>query len=80
MKGPFIGANDIENEGVFKWDHSGRNLDNTGYSNWYSFLSEPNNYMGGEDCVVVTAGFHNGDWFDLPCVGPRKALCEVNEA
>ena len=80
VKGPFIGANDIVEEGEFQWDHSGLDL-SSGFTNWgVEFgLNEPNDYLG-EDCVILSAGSSNGVWFDIPCEGPRKVICEMLQA
>ena len=84
LKGAFIGANDIDVEGEFKWDHSGRNVSGNIYTNWVNLYNEPNDYGGIEDCVVLSidGAFNIGPakWFDIPCEGPRKVICEMLEA
>ena len=64
----WIGLNDINNEGIFKWADSS-NI--TNYTNWNS--GEPNNYNDNEDCVEMN-GY--GYWNDYPCSSlGRQFVC-----
>jgi hypothetical protein len=66
----WIGANDQEEEGTFRWA-GGEPL---GYAGW-SF-NQPNNLQGNEDCSELRAA--DQGWSDVPCTGNilRRALCE----
>nr|XP_006132086.1 C-type lectin domain family 4 member G isoform X1 [Pelodiscus sinensis] len=64
----WIGLHDINNEGTFIW------VDNNplSYSNWNR--GEPNDYGGGEDCVMM---FRDGKWNDMPCAASEEGwICE----
>lgn len=65
----WLGANDAETEGTFKWvvgPEAGNNL-TSGYTNWNS--NEPNN-SGGEDYVhIMDWTDPPGRWNDLPING-----------
>ena len=71
----WIGLNDLEVEGVWKWS------DNTSlgvYSNWG--YREPNNWQN-QDCVVIKRGFMGADffdakWEDADCERTLLYLCE----
>ena len=67
----WIGLDDIESEGEFRW------LDDTraGFAWWAG--GEPNNSGGNEHCVEMTA---DGHWNDLPCDTARGFTCEVDVA
>ena len=55
----WIGGNDIDEEGTWKWTDGGP----FEFSFWAS--GEPNSYGGiEEDCMQHG---HNGKWNDLPC-------------
>ncbi|XP_067396467.1 C-type lectin domain family 4 member G-like [Emydura macquarii macquarii] len=57
-KNYWIGLNDIDKEGTFKWiDHS-----SVSYRNWDQ--GEPNDDHNREDCVHI---LKNGKWNDAPC-------------
>ena len=59
----WIGANDIDVEGVWKWSGEGTKLT---YTNWAS--NQPDDLLNPltsrEDCVVV---YNNQKWHDIPC-------------
>ncbi|EMP28762.1 Pulmonary surfactant-associated protein D [Chelonia mydas] len=63
----FLGINDIQTEGRFKY----LNGENIVYSNWQT--GEPNNDKGIEDCVEV---YSSGKWNDKPCGEKRLIVCE----
>nr|XP_056705992.1 pulmonary surfactant-associated protein D-like [Euleptes europaea] len=63
----FLGINDIQTEGRFKY----LNGDAITYSNWQQ--GEPNNEKGRENCVEI---FVNGKWNDRSCGEKRLILCE----
>ncbi|XP_075466545.1 pulmonary surfactant-associated protein D-like [Ascaphus truei] len=63
----FLGINDIETEGTFRYP-TGELI---GYSNWHP--NEPNNDNGMEDCVEMV---ENGKWNDANCNDKRLIVCE----
>lgn len=63
----FLGINDIQTEGRFKYLNGG----NIVYSNWQT--GEPNNDKGIEDCVEV---YSSGKWNDKSCGEKRLIVCE----
>uniref|UniRef100_A0A8C0FVR1 C-type lectin domain-containing protein n=1 Tax=Chelonoidis abingdonii TaxID=106734 RepID=A0A8C0FVR1_CHEAB len=63
----YIGINDIQTEGSFKY-LSGEAIE---YSNWAA--REPNNVGGIEDCVEV---YSDGRWNDKSCNEKRLIICE----
>lgn len=66
----WIGANDQEAEGSFRWA-SGAPLD---FTQWA--VNQPNNFGGNEDCSELVP--FSGGWVDVPCTDnvQRFALCE----
>ncbi|XP_053307076.1 pulmonary surfactant-associated protein D-like [Spea bombifrons] len=66
-KRPFLGINDIQSEGSFRYIN-GKAI---GYSNWYP--GEPNNQYQNEDCVEMYA---TGEWNDKDCKEKRLVICE----
>ena len=67
----WCGANDIDNEGVFIWEHSGSPVT---YTNWDS--ANPDNPTVPSkpiDCVDL---FYNGEWNDRPCTILAAFVCE----
>ncbi|MFM7200126.1 MAG: CotH kinase family protein, partial [Myxococcota bacterium] len=63
----WLGANDLEEEGVWRWADGSPVL----YTHWGA--GEPNN-SGEEDCAeLVTTGY----WNDLPCSVGRASVCEA---
>ncbi|XP_053892072.1 pulmonary surfactant-associated protein D-like isoform X1 [Malaclemys terrapin pileata] len=66
-KAAYIGINDIQTEGSFKY----LNGEAIGYSNWAP--GEPNNVGGIEDCVEV---YPDGRWNDKSCNEKRLIICE----
>ncbi|TFK09487.1 dedicator of cytokinesis protein 4 [Platysternon megacephalum] len=66
-KAAYIGINDIQTEGSFKY-LSGEAI---GYSNWAA--GEPNNVGGIEDCIEV---YPDGRWNDKSCNEKRLIICE----
>ncbi|OWF40661.1 collectin-12-like [Mizuhopecten yessoensis] len=66
----YIGATDLEVEGVFRWDNTG---DTFGYSNWED--GEPNQWRGDpENCVEMKT--RSGEWNDVPCDLPKRFICK----
>uniref|UniRef100_A0ACB8F962 Uncharacterized protein n=1 Tax=Sphaerodactylus townsendi TaxID=933632 RepID=A0ACB8F962_9SAUR len=63
----FLGINDIQTEGRFKY----LNGETIAYSNWQQ--GEPNNEKGRENCVEI---FVNGRWNDRSCGEKRLIVCE----
>uniref|UniRef100_A0A8C3T258 C-type lectin domain-containing protein n=1 Tax=Chelydra serpentina TaxID=8475 RepID=A0A8C3T258_CHESE len=66
-KSVFLGINDIQTEGRFKY----LNGENIVYSNWQT--GEPNNDNGVEDCVEL---YSSGKWNDKSCGERRLIVCE----
>nr|XP_022295699.1 perlucin-like protein isoform X1 [Crassostrea virginica] len=66
----WLGGNDIEIEGVFKWVKS--DLPMT-YTDWSP--GQPDD-AGGEDCVELRGAFQY-HWNDLPCNIPHHFICEA---
>ncbi|XP_053305847.1 pulmonary surfactant-associated protein D-like [Spea bombifrons] len=66
-KRPFLGINDIQLEGSFRYP----NGQAIGYSNWYP--REPNDDYGVEDCVEM---YDTGKWNDKNCEEKRLVICE----
>ena len=66
----WIGANDQEEEGTFRWA-GGAPLE---YAGWAE--NQPNNLQGNEDCSELRA--FDDHWSDVACTGDvaRQALCE----
>jgi hypothetical protein len=66
----WIGANDVDEEGTFRWAGGGL----VEYSAWA--MGQPNDLMGGEDCSELNQFGDN--WIDVACSGDvvRQALCE----
>jgi len=65
LTGVWIGANDKDKEGTWKWT-DGSPFE---YTNWYP--GQPNSYYGdGEDCAQQLFGF----WADVPCTDWSKGL------
>lgn len=68
-KPAFLGINDIETEGVFKYVTG----EKTTYSNWAK--NEPNNHEGNEDCIEISA-LRSGQWNDYRCDKNLLIICE----
>ncbi|XP_050816630.1 pulmonary surfactant-associated protein D-like isoform X4 [Gopherus flavomarginatus] len=66
-KSVFLGINDIQTEGHFKY----LNGENIVYSNWQT--GKPNNESDVEDCVEV---YSSGKWNDKSCGDKRLIVCE----
>ncbi|XP_069837969.1 pulmonary surfactant-associated protein D-like [Dendropsophus ebraccatus] len=64
---PFLGINDIQQEGTFRYPDGGI----ISYSNWQP--GEPNNDHGVEDCVEM---YDTGKWNDKNCGEIRLIICE----
>ncbi|XP_035680160.1 lactose-binding lectin l-2-like [Branchiostoma floridae] len=68
----YIGLNDMNAEGQFRWE-DGTVYDNgTDFSNWAQ--GEPNN-SGEQDCIKISPG---GRWGDVECGIIRKFICQIN--
>lgn len=73
-RGPWIGLDDIQREGVMVWTDGGSTASAT--TVWYP--GEPNNNGSGEDCVHIL-NTDNGKLVlnDLPCSTEVNYICEV---
>ncbi|KAM9434630.1 C-type lectin domain family 4 member D-like [Clarias gariepinus] len=79
----WIGLNDLETEGKWKWVNN-QPLNKTGVTFWYSAPEgpyEPDNWKvqdpSGENCAAL--GDENGNihkWFDASCRKIKKYICE----
>ena len=69
----WIGMDDREEEGVFRWADS--RLVSESVMGMFS-TGNPNNY-GGEDCVVVTGTTRKATLNDWYCHGETKFICEI---
>ncbi|MEO8179116.1 MAG: C-type lectin domain-containing protein [Deltaproteobacteria bacterium] len=67
----WLGASDRFQEGRVVWSGGAPLV----FSNWA--MGEPNNYQGGEDCVLKTMPV--GSWNDQPCGEPNAYVCERSE-
>lgn len=65
------GANDIDNEGVFIWEHSGLPVS---YTNWDD--SNPDNINNPSNPIDCVDLFYNGEWNDRPCTILAAFVCE----
>ncbi|XP_061190719.1 low affinity immunoglobulin epsilon Fc receptor-like [Saccostrea echinata] len=63
----WIGATDIDSEGVFTWNRR----TNITFTNWYP--NEPKNYLAEENCVVLC---QNGLWNDEFCNSKFTFICK----
>ncbi|KAL4231626.1 chromatin-modulating protein mrc1 [Mactra antiquata] len=66
----WTGFNDQQNEGSYVWA-DGTPV-NTSLINWNS---EPNNYMGNEDCALILS---TGQYNDVSCYTQAAAICELD--
>ena len=66
----WIGGTDAASEGAWVWSPSNTPLS---YTNWYA--GEPNNALGGEDCVA--GNFYGGKWNDDGCTKKKKYACQL---
>ena len=65
----FVGADDRDAEGAFRWLGDPMDPVTGGYTNWR--MGEPNNANGNfqEDCMIIE-GDQDGTWDDRPCAPP----------
>ena len=66
----WLGGNDIETEGVFKWVKSDHPMT---YTDWSP--GQPDG-LEGEDCMEMRGAFQY-HWNDLPCNIPHHFICET---
>lgn len=79
VEGIWIGLNDIETEGTYKW-LTGENIS---YQNWNLTSGEPNNSGGNEDYTelymkygAATTGAEIGKWNDNPGTANKRYVVE----
>ncbi|XP_078607411.1 polycystin-1-like protein 2 isoform X2 [Branchiostoma floridae x Branchiostoma japonicum] len=70
----YIGLNDLNAEGQFRWEDGTMYDNGTDFSNWAQ--GEPNN-SGDQDCIKISPG---GRWGDVECGVIRKFICQINRA
>jgi YHS domain-containing protein len=79
----FVGANDLDAEGQWRWSDDGAQLWSGGptgspvgglYSRW--LFGQPNDFLG-EDCAVIDD--FTGKWEDQKCHLPRDYVCETSD-
>ena len=70
---PYLGADDIDEEGMFVWKSTGQPLS---YTNWAQ--GEPNDYGTGEDCAALSIYGSRRYWDDKCCIcsPTRPVVCE----
>ncbi|KAK3100806.1 hypothetical protein FSP39_025523 [Pinctada imbricata] len=76
----WIGGNDIESEGTWKWTNSNtvfwstNDVPANAYYTWYN--GRPNDALGNnKDCLII----FGGKWYDRSCSYRfRKGICEKN--
>ncbi|XP_053305849.1 pulmonary surfactant-associated protein D-like [Spea bombifrons] len=68
-KDPFLGVNDIQFEGSYRY----LNGQPISYSNWDA--NQPDDYKQAEDCVEM---YGNGNWNDQNCEEKRLVVCEFS--
>ena len=69
----WIGGTDAASEGTWVWSPSNTPLS---YTNWYS--GQPDNHLGGEDCLMFNFPHGNGGkWNDANCQSALKYVCET---
>ncbi|CAC5422423.1 unnamed protein product [Mytilus coruscus] len=66
----WIGATDLETEGVWKWNTSQTGLTVTDWS-----PNQPDNYLGNQDCVQIMKS-EGYTWDDNLCEALRAFICE----
>ena len=66
----WIGANDLEEEGAWKWISNNLTMENH-FTSWG--VSEPNNFGGGEDCLAAKYG---PVWNDFFCDRALPYICQ----
>ncbi|XP_035678932.1 uncharacterized protein LOC118417473 [Branchiostoma floridae] len=70
----YIGLNDLNVEGQFRWEDGTVYNNDTDFSNWSP--GEPDN-SGNQDCVKLSG---DGLWGDKDCTIKRKFICQINLA
>ncbi|XP_070572592.1 perlucin-like protein [Ptychodera flava] len=70
----WLGANDIEQAGVWKWEDGSPIT----YSNWYT--NQPDNLARHPDIAVCLHFYNewNAKWNDAPCSQRKGFICEKN--
>ncbi|XP_046698946.1 hepatic lectin-like [Silurus meridionalis] len=68
----WIGLNDIETEGEFKW------VDGSPLTTQFWHMGEPNNLGNDEDCAAILSDRFAKKWNDYPCYNLLYWICEKN--
>lgn len=68
----WIGLDDREDEGVYRWANGVILQRGVDYENWNT--TEPNNFFG-EDCIEMRG---DGRWNDETCDATRRYVCECD--
>ncbi|XP_048780982.2 echinoidin-like [Ostrea edulis] len=66
----WLGGNDLEVEGTFKWARSGESVT---FTDWNP--GQPDDFHSGEDCMELQ-GAMDYHWNDLPCTARHRFICE----
>ena len=69
----WVGLSDVVTEGEFIWNATNMAANYTAWG-----CSQPDNYEGNEDCVVISL-YADGTfrWHDYPCYKQQYAICEL---
>ena len=71
----YIGLNDIEKNGTYKW---AQGTEATAFTNWHSNHPKPGDTESSRDCVIISlkTNSENGKWKTKECNSSRRFICE----